>query len=76
MQNNPMQMLMQLMQTGNNPNMILQDMLVRNPMGQVLLNQINQSGMSPRQFTEQFFRQNNMDIQQIQSMCNQLGIKL
>ena len=76
MQNNPMQLLIQMMQSGTNPNAILQDILIRNPKYQALINQISQSGMSPKQFTEQFFRQNNMDVQQIQSMCNQLGIKL
>lgn len=76
MQNNPMQVLAQLMQMSNDPNRILQDLLAQNPRYQVLINQMGQSGMSPRQFTEQLFRQNNIDMRTVQNMCNQLGIKL
>lgn len=76
MQNNPLQTLMQLMQMSNDPNKILQDLLVQNPRYQILINQMGESGMSPRQFTEQLFRQNNVDTSMIKSIFNQRGIKL
>lgn len=76
MQNNPMQVLAQLLQMSNDPNKIIQDLLVQNPKYQILLNQMGQSGMSPRQFTEQLFKQNNTDISVIQNLFNQRGIKL
>lgn len=76
MQNNPLQVLTQLLQMSNDPNKILQDLLVQNPRYQILINQMGQSGMSPRQFTEQLFRQNNVDTSVIQNLFNQRGIKL
>ena len=76
MQNNPIQMLAQLLQTNNDPSRIIQDLLVQNPNCQVLINQMNQSGMSPRQFTEQLCKQNNIDMNVIQKLFNQRGIKL
>lgn len=76
MQNNPMQILTQLLQTNNDPSRIIQDLLVQNPKYQILINQMNQSGMSPRQFTEQLCKQNNIDMSTIQNLFNQRGIKL
>lgn len=76
MQNNPLQALTQLLQMSNDPNRILQDLLTQNPKYQILINQMGQSGMSPRQFTEQLFRQNNVDVNVIQNLFNQRGIKL
>lgn len=76
MQNNPLQALTQLLQMSNDPNSILQDLLTQNPKYQILINQMGQSGMSPRQFTEQLFRQNNVDVNVIQNLFNQRGIKL
>ena len=71
-----MQMLAQLLQMSNDPNKIIQDLLAQNPKYQILLNQMGQSGMSPRQFTEQLFKQNNIDVNVIQNLFNQRGIKL
>lgn len=76
MQNNPLQALTQLLQMSNDPNRILQDLLTQNPKYQIIINQMGQSGMSPRQFTEQLFRQNNVDVNVIQNLFNQRGIKL
>lgn len=73
---NPLQMLMQVMQLNNDPNSILQDMLSRNPNNQILLNQFHQSGMSPRQFAEQLLKQNNINVNDIINLFNQRGIKL
>ena len=38
--NNPMQMLMQLMQMGNNPNAIIQNAIRQNPQYNFILNQM------------------------------------
>lgn len=76
MQNNPLQTLTQLLQMSNDPNRILQDLLVQNPKYQILMNQMGESGMSPRQYAEQLFKQNNVDASMIKSIFNQHGIKL
>ena len=53
--NNIMQML------NYNPN----DLIKQNPQAQVLINQMQQSGMSMRDFTMQYARQNNINLEQI-----------
>lgn len=67
--NNIMQML------NYNPNQIIQQTLQRNPQAQVLFNQMQQSGMSARDFTIQYARQNNINLQPIINTLSQRGIK-
>lgn len=67
--NNIMQML------NYNPNQIIQQTLQRNPQAQVLFNQMQQSGMSARDFTLQYARQNNINLQPIINTLSQRGIK-
>lgn len=64
--NNIMQML------NYNPN----DLIKQNPQAQVLINQMQQSGMSMRDFTMQYARQNNINLEQIINALSQRGIKL
>ena len=47
-----------------------------NPNAKAVMNQIQQSGMSPKQFVEQYAKQNNMDISQMVNMMKSKGIKL
>lgn len=64
--NNIMQML------NYNPN----DLIKQNPQAQVLINQMQQSGMSMRDFTMQYAKQNNINLEQIINALSQRGIKL
>lgn len=55
-----------------NPQQILNMIMANNPQAQSLMNQIRNSGMSPKQYVEQYFKQSNVDINQF---ANSLGIK-
>jgi hypothetical protein len=54
-----------------NPNQLIQ----QNPQAQVLFNQMRQSGMSIQDFTMQYARQNNININAIISSLMQRGVK-
>lgn len=75
MNNNPMAMLINMMMSNQHPNQIVQQMLQQNPNAQILMNQLQQSGMHPRDFAFQFARQNNINMQPIMQLFNQRGIK-
>lgn len=70
--NNIMQMLM----GGMNPNSIMQNIIRQNPQAQVILNQMQQSGMTPQQYVMQLARQNNVDLSPMLNMLKQRGFKL
>lgn len=76
MNNNPMQIMMQILSMGKNPQQIMQSMMNNNPQAQTVFNQMRQSGMSPKQFVMQYAKQNNMDYRPFVNMLNQMGIKL
>lgn len=76
MNNNALQMLMQLMGAKQNPNTILNNMISKNPQANIIMNQIQQSGMNPKQFLEQYAKQNNIDLKPYYDMFSQNGIKL
>ena len=76
MNGNPMQMLMQFMASGKNPQQVLQQVMQQHPQVHALMNQMRQSGMNPRQFAQQYLKQNNIDINQIQQIAQNNGIKL
>ena len=73
--NNLINMIIQIMSNGQNPNQIIQQMLNQNPQAQVLFNQMNQSGMSPKEFTMQYAKQNNINIDAILNSLAQRGVK-
>ena len=73
--NNLINMIIQIMSNGQNPNQIIQQMLNQNPQAQVLFNQMNQSGMSPKEFTIQYAKQNNINIDAILNSLAQRGVK-
>lgn len=74
--NNPAQTLIQLMQMGNNPNMIIQNAIRQNPQLNFILNQMQTSGLSPQQYVMQYARQMNIDIQPLISILNRNGMRL
>ena len=65
-----------ILANAGNPQQVIQNMIAQNPQVQVLFNQMKQSGMSMRDFTLQYARQNNINIQPILQQLNQCGIKL
>lgn len=73
--NNPMQQMLQMLSMGNNPNQVVQMLAQQNPNVQAILNQMQQSGMTPQQFAMQYARQNNIDINQIANAFRKMGGK-
>ena len=74
--NNIMQFILQTINGGVNPQQTIQNMIMQNPQAQILFNQMQQSGMSMRDFTLQYAKQNNINLQPIIQQLNQRGIKL
>lgn len=74
--NNPVQMILQMMMGGQNPQQIMQSVVQQNPQIQVLLNQAQQSGMTPQQYAMQYAKQNNINIQPLINIFAQRGIRL
>ena len=60
MTNNIVNLIMQMMTNGQNPNQVVEQIISKNPQAQVLFNQMKQSGMSIKDFTLQFAKQNNI----------------
>ena len=73
--NNPMQQMLQMLSMSNNPNQVVQMLAQQNPNVQAILNQMQQSGMTPQQFAIQYARQNNIDINQIANAFRKMGGK-
>lgn len=73
--NNPMQQMLQMLSMGNNPNQVVQMLAQQNPNVQAILNQMQQSGMTPQQFAMQYARQNNIDITQVANVFRKMGGK-
>lgn len=74
--NGVMNILMQFMGMGNNPETIINQILRSNPEMQVAINQMKQSGMSPKSYAMQLAKQQGTDISQMVNMMNQRGFKL
>lgn len=60
---------------GGNPEQIAQNMIRQNPQLNAVFNQMQQSGLSAKDFTMQFAKQNNIDIQPLMNMLKQRGLK-
>ena len=67
--------IMQMLMTGGNPQMIMQNIIQSNPQAQVILNQMKQSGMNPQQYVMQLAKQNNIDLNPMLNMLKQRGYK-
>lgn len=76
MNNNIVNLIMQIMTNGQNPNQVVEQIISKNQEAQVLFNQMKQSGMSVKDFTLQFAKQNNINIEEILNTLSQKGIKL
>ena len=75
MQTNPMMAIMQMMSRGGNPQQILQSIIAQNPQAQVIINQMQQSGMTPQQFATQYAKQNNIDLNKVVQNMRNMGAK-
>lgn len=75
MNSNPQALLQELLKMGSTPQQITQALIQRNPQMQVLLNQMQQSGLTTEQFIMQMAKQRGMNInpQMIQQTINQLN---
>lgn len=73
--NNPMQQMLQMLSMSNNPNQVVRMLAQQNPNVQAILNQMQQSGMTPQQFAMQYARQNNIDINQVANAFRKTGGK-
>lgn len=73
--NNAMQMIMQALSGKANTQQIVEQIARQNPQANAMLNQMKQSGMTPQQFTMQYAKQHNINIEpMIQQMRNR-GMK-
>lgn len=72
---NVMQMLMQAMSGQGNTQQIVEQIARQNPQANAMLNQMKQSGMTPQQFTMQYARQHNINIQPMLDMMRRNGMK-
>lgn len=70
-----MNLLMNLMTGGNNPQQIMQNLAKQNPNVNAILTQVSNSGMSMKDFTMQYAKQNNINLQPFIDMMSQRGIK-
>lgn len=73
--NSAMNFLMNILASGKNPEALVKNMISQNPQFNAVYNQAQQSGMSMKDFTMQYARQNNIDIQPLINMVSQKGIK-
>lgn len=76
MNNNIVNLIMQMITNGQNPNQVVEQVINKNQEAQILFNQMKQSGMSIKDFTLQYARQNNINIEDILNILSQKGIKL
>ena len=74
--NNIINFVLQAMSGNANPNQVIQQMLQQNPQAQPFINQMQQSGLSPREYALQYAKQNNININPMVQMLQQRGIKL
>lgn len=75
MNSNPQVFFQELLKMGSTPQQITQALIQRNPQMQVLLNQMQQSGLTTEQFIMQMAKQRGMNVnpQMIQQTINQLN---
>lgn len=75
MNNIDMNSLMALINGVNNPKQMVDGMIKNNPQMNAVFQQVQQSGMSMKDFTMQYAKNNGIDIQPILNMMSQKGIK-
>ena len=76
MNNDVLSIFNMLLNSGNNLQQVVNNMIMQNPQYQMLFNQVRSSGLSMKDFVMQYAKQNNIDIQPILNALNQRGYKL
>lgn len=76
MNNNVLNIFNQLISGGQNPQQIINNILMQNPQYQMIFNQIQSSGLSMKDYVLQYARQNQIDIQPMLNLMQQKGYKL
>ena len=74
--NNVVDLIMRIMTNGQNPNQVIEQLINKNPQAQALFNQMKQNNMSIKDFTLQYAKQNNINLETILNTLSQRGIKL
>lgn len=72
---NSMNILLQFLSTGGNPQQIAQNMIRQNPQLRAILNQARNSGMSMKDFTMQYARQNGINLQPMLDLMAKRGYR-
>lgn len=67
--------IIQMLLSGGNPQQIVQNIIQNNPQAKAMFMQMQNSGMSNKDFVMQYAQQNNINIQPYLNMLNQKGIK-
>lgn len=75
MNNIDMNSLMTLINGVNNPKQMVEGMIKNNPQMNAVFQQVQQSGLSMKDFTMQYAKNNGIDIQPLLNMMSQRGIK-
>lgn len=68
--------IFQMLLSGMNPQQVMQNVIQSNPQAQVILNQMQQSGMTPQQYVTQLAKQNNINLNPMLSVLRQRGFKI
>lgn len=76
MNNNTLALFNQLISGGQNPQQIINNILMQNPQYQMIFNQIQSSGLSMKDYVLQYAKQNQIDIQPMLNLIQQKGYKL
>ena len=74
--NNIVDLIMRIMTNGQNPKQVVEQRISNNPQARALFTQMKQNNMSIKDFTLQYAKQNNINIETILNTLSQRGIKL
>lgn len=72
---NPIEMIIECLMGGNNPDQMVQQLLQQNPELNAYMGQMKQNNMSPKEFLNQYAKQNNINVQPLINMLQKRGIK-
>lgn len=70
-----MNVLMQMLSSGGSPQQIAENVMRQNPQLNAILNQARSSGMSMRDFTMQYAKQNGINLEPYVQMMSQRGYR-
>lgn len=73
--NNILNIIMNMMMNGNNPEAIMNQLANKVPEVKSLLTQVKNSGMSPEQYARQYAKQNGLDINECINNMRKIGFK-